>query len=56
MERKFVNPLSQPYIQSVRPLAIVAGQETKICFKGFNLGHSSGTRYLLLTLCKFELS
>ncbi|CAM6045328.1 unnamed protein product, partial [Sphagnum compactum] len=46
MERKFVNPLSQPYIQSVRPLAIVAGQETKICFKGFNLGHSSGTRLL----------
>jgi hypothetical protein len=38
-----MDPLSQPYIQSVRPLAIVAGEETKISLKGFNLAHS-GTR------------
>jgi hypothetical protein len=43
VERKVMDPFSQPYIQSVRPLAIVAGQETKISFKGFNLAHS-GTR------------
>lgn len=36
-------PLYHPYIQSVRPLAIVAGQETSMVVKGFNLT-KSGTR------------
>ncbi|CAM6077331.1 unnamed protein product [Sphagnum tenellum] len=45
VERKLVDPLSQPYIQSVRPIAIVAGQETNISCNGFNLARS-GTRLL----------
>jgi hypothetical protein len=47
VERKLVDPLSQPYIQSVRPIAIVAGQETNISCNGFNLA-CSGTRYVSL--------
>jgi hypothetical protein len=47
VERKLVDPLSQPYIQSVRPIAIVAGQETNISCNGFNLARS-GTRYVSL--------
>ena len=39
------DPLSSPYIQSVRPLAIMSGQRTSLVVTGLNLT-KTGTRYV----------
>jgi hypothetical protein len=38
------NPLESPYLLSVRPLAVVAGQQNSLFVSGFNLGRAV-TRY-----------
>jgi hypothetical protein len=43
IESKLSDPLSTPFIQSVRPLAMVAGQKINVVVKGFNF-LKSGTR------------
>jgi hypothetical protein len=44
LESIVAEPLSYPYIQAVRPLAIVAGEQNTLVLKGFNFTHP-GTRY-----------
>lgn len=38
------NPFESPYLLSVRPLAVVAGEENRVVVNGFNLT-SAVTRY-----------
>jgi hypothetical protein len=44
LESIVAEPLSYPYIQAVRPLAIVAGEQNTLVLKGFNFTQP-GTRY-----------
>jgi hypothetical protein len=44
LESIVAEPVSYPYIQAVRPLAIVAGEQNTLVLKGFNFTQP-GTRY-----------